>query len=189
MKNWVAKGMASNVNDFNLTRGMNFYLPKSILGRCVTQKIKMNSKYLLVSGLPLSFGFAVQFYNPISSIKYTVPYHTDSTLEYERIPFLDTIQVLDPAPAGTGEWVKIQAPKWDYNWVEFYLPFAEPFQFEFGYTLPLEFGSDIFNMDFSLATKKWYIPASGQPYFNLSLEGTPRRVQFTFNNTGLVFVF
>ena len=168
---------------------MNFYLLKSILGRCVTQKIKMNSIYLLVSGLPLSFGFAVQFYNPISSIKYTVPYHTDSTLEYERIPFLDTIQVLDPAPAGTGEWVKIQAPKWDYNWVEFYLPFAEPFQFEFGYTLPLEFGSDIFNMDFSLATKKWYIPASGQPYFNLSLEGTPRRVQFTFNNTGLVFVF
>ena len=58
----------------------------------MTQKININSRYFLVSGLPLSFGFAIQFYNPISSIKYTVPYHTDSTLEYERIPFLDTIQ-------------------------------------------------------------------------------------------------
>ena len=90
--------------------------------------------------------------------------------DYVQIPFMDEIQLLDPSPSGTGEWVKIQTPKWDYNWVEFYIPFAEPFQFEFGYTLPLEFGNDIFNMDFSLATKKWYIPASGQPYFNMSLE-------------------
>ena len=134
----------------------------------------------LILGLPLSFGFAIQFYNQISSIKYTV-----KMPEYERVPFIDSIQVLDPAPAGTGEWVKIQTAKWDYNWVEFFVPFAEPFQFEFGYTLPLEFGSDIFNMDFSLETKKWYIPASGMPYFNMSLEGTPRRVQYTFNNTDI----
>ena len=98
---------------------------------------------------------------------------------------MDEIQLLDPSPAGTGEWVKIQTPKWDYNWVEFYRPFAEPFTFEFGYMLPLEFGNDNFGMDFALATKKWYIPACGVPYFNMTLEGTPRRVQYTFNNTDI----
>ena len=131
-------------------------------------------------GLPGSLGFSIQFYNPISSIKYTIPEE-----EYIREPFMKEIQVLDPAPAGTGEWVKITVPKWDYNWVEFYLPFAEPIQFEFGYMLPLEFDRKVFSMDFSLATKKWYIPACGVPYFNLTLEGTPRRVQYTFNNTDI----
>lgn len=129
---------------------------------------------------PMSFGFNIQFYNPISSIKYTVPLDN-----YTRVAYTQTIQVLDPAPSGTGEWVNIEVAKWDYNWIEFYLPFAEPFTFEFGYTLPLEFGKDIFGMDFSLATKKWYIPACGVPYFNMTLEGTPRRIQYTFNNTDI----
>lgn len=126
--------------------------------------------------LPRSFGFNVQFYNEISSIKYTVP---------DLEPYLVNLQVLDPAPAGTGEWVTIKAPKWDYNWVEFYVKFAEPFEFSFGYTLPNEFGEDTFYMDFSLETKKWYIPAAGYPYFNMSVVGTPRRVQYTFNNTDI----
>ena len=132
------------------------------------------------AGLGKSVGFSIQFYNPISSIKYTVPEDN-----YTRVPYETDIHLLDPAPSGTGEWVKITVPKWDYNWVEFYVPFAEPFTFEFGYTLPLEFGKDVFGMDYSLAFKKWYIPASGVPYFNMSLEGTPRRVQFTFNNTDI----
>ena len=126
--------------------------------------------------LPRSFGFNVQFYNEISSIKYTVP---------DLEPYMTTIQVLDPAPAGTGEWVSIDVPKWDYNWVEFYVKFADPFEFTFGYTLPNEFGEDTFYMDFSMETKKWYIPAAGFPYFNMSLRGTPRRVQYTYNNTDI----
>jgi hypothetical protein len=55
-----------------------------------------------------SFGFSVQFVNGISSIKYN---HLNMT------PYLENIEVLDPGPAGTGEWVAITAPKWDLNWV------------------------------------------------------------------------
>ena len=140
-----------------------------------------NHKFLWKNCFYLKFsGFCIQFYNEISSVKYTV-----DESKYVRVPFEEDIHVLDPAPDGTGEWLKITTTKWDYSWVEFYVPFAEPFQFEFGYTLPLEFDRDIFSMDFSLATKKWYIPACGVPYFNMSLEGTPRRVQYTFNNTDL----
>lgn len=91
---------------------------------------------------------------------------------------------MDPAPAGTGEWVTIQAPKWDYNWVEVFVPFAEPFEFVLGYRLPDENGNQVFPMDYQMETKKWYLPAAATPYFNMSLfEGTPRRIQFTFNNT------
>ncbi len=57
---------------------------------------------------PTSHGFAVQFVNGISSIKYN---HGDLT------PFFEDVQLLDPAPAGSGEWVTITAPKWDYCWV------------------------------------------------------------------------
>jgi len=32
-------------------------------------------------------------------------------------PYIENIEVLDPGPAGTGEWVAITAPKWDLNWV------------------------------------------------------------------------
>ena len=46
--------------------------------------------------------------NGISSIKYN---HLNMT------PYVENIEVLDPGPAGTGEWVAITAPKWDLNWV------------------------------------------------------------------------
>ena len=77
-----------------------------------------------------------------------------------------------------------RAPKWDYNWVEVFVPFAEPFEFVLGYRLPEENGDQVFPMDYQMETKKWYLPAAATPYFNMSLfEGTPRRIQFTFNNT------
>ena len=126
---------------------------------------------------PVSFGFNVIFYNGISSIKYT--WDKDGLPVYN-----EDIQLLDPAPDGTGEWVTISAPKWDYNWVEAFVPFAEPFEFVLGYKIPEESGNSIFAMDYQMSTKKWYIPAAGVPYFNMTLfEGTPRRVQYTFNNT------
>ena len=126
---------------------------------------------------PVSFGFNLIFYNGISSIKYT--------WDQDGLPvYNEDIQLLDPAPYGTGEWVTISAPKWDYNWVEFFVPFAEPFEFVLGYRLPEEFGDIVYKMDYQMSTKKWYIPAAGTPYFNMTLfEGTPRRIQFTFNNT------
>ena len=64
------------------------------------------------------------------------------------------------------------------------MPFAEPFEFVLGYRLPDENGNQVFPMDYQMETKKWYLPAAATPYFNMSLfEGTPRRIQFTFNNT------
>ena len=95
---------------------------------------------------PLSFGFNVEFYNGISSIKY---------IEWHTPVYNENIQLLDPAPLGTGEWVTISAPKWDYNWVEVYVPFAEPFEFVLGYQLFGEFGSSIFGMDYQMSTKEW----------------------------------
>jgi hypothetical protein len=99
-------------------------------------------------------------------------------------PFNEEIQLLDPAPGGTGEWVTITAPKWEYNWVEMYEPLEGPLEFDFGYTLPDEFDNEVFPVDYVLKNKKWYLPASAIPFFNMSFyKGTPRRVQYTFNAT------
>jgi hypothetical protein len=46
--------------------------------------------------------------NGISSVKYN---HLNMT------PYTENIEVLDPGPAGTGEWVAVTALKWDLNWV------------------------------------------------------------------------
>ncbi len=56
-------------------------------------------------------GFAVLFYNVISSIKFD---------PVTLVPFPMDIQVLDPLPDGMGEWVTMMAPKWDYQWVSTY---------------------------------------------------------------------
>ena len=55
-----------------------------------------------------SHGFSVQMYNGISSIKFD-----PLTLAVVT----ENIQLLDPAPAGTGEWVTLAVPNWDLNWV------------------------------------------------------------------------
>lgn len=55
-----------------------------------------------------SYGFSVQLLNGISSVKFD-----PNTLE----TVTEEIQLLDPAPAGTGEWLTIAVPKWDFNWV------------------------------------------------------------------------
>ena len=62
-----------------------------------------------------SYGFSIQFVNGISSIKFGV---MDTTLDANNMkPVTETIQLLDPAPEGTGEWVSVEVPKWDYQWV------------------------------------------------------------------------
>lgn len=53
-------------------------------------------------------GFAVLFYNVISSIKFDA---------WTSVPYGSDIQVLDPLPAGMGEWVTMMVAKWDYQWV------------------------------------------------------------------------
>lgn len=53
-------------------------------------------------------GFAVLFTNGISSIKF----HPDT-----EAAFPEEIQLLDPSPQGTGEWLTVSALKWDYSWV------------------------------------------------------------------------
>ena len=35
-------------------------------------------------------------------------------------PHTEIIQLLDPGPVGTGEWVQAMFPKWDFIWV-FYI--------------------------------------------------------------------
>ncbi len=56
-----------------------------------------------------------------------------------------------------------------------YEPVEEPVEFTFGYTLPDEYGNEIFSSDYVLSTKKWYIEASGHPHFNISFyRGTAR---------------
>ncbi|XP_059084083.1 uncharacterized protein LOC131881279 [Tigriopus californicus] len=120
-----------------------------------------------------SHGFSIQFWNGISSIKF------DSvTLE----PTTNNIQMLDPAPSGTGEWVTVTAPAWDYLWVETYQRMEGPVAFKFFYSLPDQFGEERFPCDF--IDLRWYMPASGHPKINVSLyAGSVRRIQYTFNNT------
>ena len=60
-----------------------------------------------------SYGFSVQFLNGISTVKCD-PVDPDTCK-----PHLENIQLLDPAPAGTGEWVIVSVPKWDLNFVRF----------------------------------------------------------------------
>ncbi len=56
-----------------------------------------------------SYGFSVQWYNGISKVTTDV----DTSL-----PVLDYKQLLDPLPLGTGEWLTVALPKWEYNWVQ-----------------------------------------------------------------------
>lgn len=120
-----------------------------------------------------SHGFSIQFWNGISSIKFD-----PVTLE----PATKNIQMLDPAPTGTGEWVTVTTPSWDYLWVETYQRMEGPITFDFMYTLPQEYGEERFSCDF--VDLRWYLPAAGHPKFNVSLyAGSVRRIQYTFNNT------
>ena len=53
-------------------------------------------------------GFSVSFTNGISSVKY----------EYDtKEPAVETIELLDSAPDGTGEWTQVQVAKWDAQFV------------------------------------------------------------------------
>ena len=105
-----------------------------------------------------SYGFSVQFLNGISSIKYE-----HATMK----PVLENVQLLDPSPTGTGEWVIISVPKWDFNFVEKFAKIEGPVQFKFMYTLPREFNDEKFTAQFT--NKKWYLPASAIPYFELDI--------------------
>ena len=60
-----------------------------------------------------SYGFSVQFLNGISTVKCD----PDATDPMICTPHLENIQLLDPAPLGTGEWVIVSVPKWDINFV------------------------------------------------------------------------
>ena len=42
-----------------------------------------------------------------------------------------------------------------------------PVTFVLAYTVPLQYGQETFSMDFIEQT--WFLPASGHPYFNLSI--------------------
>ena len=55
-----------------------------------------------------TYGFAVEFTNPFSSIKYDIDAGNFS---------YDTIRLLDPMPAGSGEWLELPVVKWDANFV------------------------------------------------------------------------
>ena len=62
-----------------------------------------------------SYGFSIQFLNGISSIKYGLMDIANGSDNMK--PATETIQLLDPGPLGTGEWVRIEVPKWDFQWV------------------------------------------------------------------------
>ena len=63
-----------------------------------------------------NYGFSIQFLNGISSIKYE-----DGTMDVNKADNMksatEVIQLLDPGPVGTGEWVQVVVPKWDFLWV------------------------------------------------------------------------
>ena len=61
-----------------------------------------------------SYGFSIQFVNGISSIKFG---EMDVNNADNMKPATESIQLLDPGPVGTGEWVQIVVPKWDFIWV------------------------------------------------------------------------
>ena len=61
-----------------------------------------------------SYGFSIQFVNGISSVKFgTMDVSDDNNMK----PYTEIIQLLDPGPVGTGEWVQVVVPKWDFLWV------------------------------------------------------------------------
>ena len=55
-----------------------------------------------------SHGFSVIFENPISSV--SVDFTTG-----EIVP--ENVELLNPAPQGTGLWETVAMPKWEFNWV------------------------------------------------------------------------
>ena len=62
-----------------------------------------------------NYGFSIQFVNGISSIKFgTMDVNSADNMK----PSTEIIQLLDPAPVGTGEWVQVVVPKWDFVWVK-----------------------------------------------------------------------
>ena len=65
-----------------------------------------------------NYGFSIQFLNGISNIKYE-----NGTMDVNQAdnmkPATEIIQLLDPGPVGTGEWVQVVVPKWDFLWVLF----------------------------------------------------------------------
>jgi hypothetical protein len=65
-----------------------------------------------------NYGFSIQFLNGISNIKYENG-TMDVTQADNMKPATEVIQLLDPGPVGTGEWVQVVVPKWDFLWVLF----------------------------------------------------------------------
>ena len=55
-----------------------------------------------------SFGFAVDFFNAMSSVKFN---------RETQMTELETITLLDPSPTSSGAWVSVDVPKWDINFV------------------------------------------------------------------------
>ncbi len=80
----------------------------------------------------------------------------------------ENIQLLDPAYLGTGEWVTVAAPKWQYNWAETFTPYAGTVEFQFSYTQPDRYDASIVT-DCGFFNSKWYIPADAHPHFGVGL--------------------
>lgn len=166
----ITGGNALHLGDLGLTSNGN-------LNSGATAQISADIGDTLVLTIPAYnvtgvHGFAVLFWNGISSVK-----HHPDTLEPED----EEIQMLDPSPQGTGEWVTVSVIKWDYNWVEVYRPFEGTVQAEFSYTVP-EWPTDVEAAEF--VEDKFYMPASARPHIDLDLyKGNVRRIQYMFNNT------
>jgi len=107
---------------------------------------------------PGSYGFNVQFFNGISTVK-----ADDDT----KLPASEEVSLLDPAPDGTGEWISTVATKWDLHFVDVFEPLeSNGVDFELKYTLPGEFqGAEI---PLAFENGRWYLPKGGFPAFYVS---------------------
>ncbi len=120
-------------------------------------------------------GFSVHMSNGISDLH--LDYVTGDLV-------MENIQLLDPAPEGTGEWVTVAMPKWRYNWVETFAPYIGGLEIEYQYTQPHRY-DDAIVVDCDFVNPRWYLPADAHPRFGvgLTVSGNVRRIQYTFNNT------
>jgi hypothetical protein len=65
-----------------------------------------------------------------------------------------------------------------------YATLEGPVEWETGFLLPATYGQQIKSLDSDKKTDKLYIFTTASPFFNMTIsKGTPRRVEYTFNNT------
>ncbi len=96
---------------------------------------------------------------------------------------MENIQLLDPAPQGTGEWVTVAMPKWRYNWVETFAPYIGGLEIHYAYTQPDRYETNIV-MDCDFVNPRWYLPADAHPKFDVGLT-----VSGTHGTEGMVGYF